>query len=86
MIVLDSSILVGIIKGEEDAERLLDLLVAEDCAIGATSSVLPTTERLSFLFQKKFWKRRPECFCGKGASLYPSTVMPRNAVKPAQTA
>jgi ribonuclease VapC len=39
MIVLDSSILVGIIKGEEDAEPLLDLLVAEDCAIGAPTLV-----------------------------------------------
>jgi uncharacterized protein with PIN domain len=35
VIVLDSSILVGIIKGEADAERLLDLLAGEECAIGA---------------------------------------------------
>jgi ribonuclease VapC len=39
MIVLDSSILVGIIKGEEDAEPLLDVLAAEDCAIGAPTLV-----------------------------------------------
>ena len=35
MIVLDSSVLVGIIKGEADAEQLLDVLANEECAIGA---------------------------------------------------
>lgn len=35
MIVLDSSILVGIIKGEPHSDQLLDLLASEDCAIGA---------------------------------------------------
>ena len=39
MIVLDSSVLVGIIKGEPDAERLLDLLASEECAIGAPTLV-----------------------------------------------
>jgi ribonuclease VapC len=39
MIVLDSSILVGIIKGEEGSDRLLDLLVDEECAIGAPTLV-----------------------------------------------
>ena len=39
MIVLDSSVLVGIIKGEADAERLLDLLAVEECAIGAPTLV-----------------------------------------------
>lgn len=39
MIVLDSSILVGIIKGEADAEKLLDLLAGEECAIGAPTLV-----------------------------------------------
>lgn len=39
MIVLDSSILVGIIRGEEDAERLLDLLGDENCIIGAPTLV-----------------------------------------------
>jgi ribonuclease VapC len=39
MIVLDSSILVGIIELEEDCERLLDLLAAEECAIGAPTLV-----------------------------------------------
>ena len=39
MIVLDSSILVGIIKGEPDSESLLDLIAAEDCAIGAPTLV-----------------------------------------------
>ena len=39
MIVLDSSVLVGIIKGERDAEGLLDLLAAEECAIGAPTLV-----------------------------------------------
>jgi ribonuclease VapC len=39
MIVVDSSILVGIIKGEPDVDRLLDLLSAEVCAIGAPTLV-----------------------------------------------
>ncbi len=39
MIVLDRSILVGIIKGEPGSDRLLDLLAAEDCAIGAPTLV-----------------------------------------------
>jgi uncharacterized protein with PIN domain len=39
MIVLDSSILVAIIKGEENSNRFLDLLAAEDCAIGAPTLV-----------------------------------------------
>lgn len=39
MIVLDSSVLVGIIKGEEDAEQLLDLLASEAWAVGAPTLV-----------------------------------------------
>ena len=39
MIVLDSSILVGIIRGEPDAGRLLDILDSEECAIGAPTLV-----------------------------------------------
>ncbi len=39
MIALDSSILVGIIKGEPDSDRLLDLLAAEHCVIGAPTLV-----------------------------------------------
>jgi len=39
VIVLDSSVLIGIIKGEPDAERLLDLLAAEECTIGAPTLV-----------------------------------------------
>lgn len=39
MIVLDSSILVAVIKGEEGSDRLFDLLAAEDCAIGAPTLV-----------------------------------------------
>src|SRR3974377_945635 len=39
MIVLGGSILVGIIKGEEDAASLLDLLASEECAIGAPTLV-----------------------------------------------
>jgi ribonuclease VapC len=39
VIVLDSSVLVGIIKGEADAELLLDLLAGEECAIGAPTLV-----------------------------------------------
>lgn len=39
MIVLDSSVLVGIIKGEADAEVLLELLAMEECTIGAPTLV-----------------------------------------------
>ena len=37
--MLDSSVLVGIIRGEPDAERLLDLLAGEESAIGAPTLV-----------------------------------------------
>jgi ribonuclease VapC len=37
VIVLDSSILVGIIRGEPDAGSLLDILDSEKCAVGAHS-------------------------------------------------
>jgi ribonuclease VapC len=39
MIVLDSSILVGIIKLEEGSERLVHLLSAEECTMGAPTLV-----------------------------------------------
>ena len=39
MIVLDSSILVGIIKGEQDCVVLLGMLEAEQCAISAPTLV-----------------------------------------------
>jgi ribonuclease VapC len=39
VIVLDSSVLVGIIKGETDTDPLLDLLAGEECAIGAPTLV-----------------------------------------------
>ena len=39
MIVLDSSIIVGVIKGEADTDPLLDLLAEEECAIGAPTLV-----------------------------------------------
>jgi ribonuclease VapC len=39
VIVLDSSVLVGIIKGEADADLLLDLMADEECAIGAPTLV-----------------------------------------------
>lgn len=39
MIVLDSSILVAIIKGEEGSDRHLELLATENCAIGAPTLV-----------------------------------------------
>jgi len=39
MIVLDSSVLVAIIKGEPEAERLLDLVAAEECVLGAPTLV-----------------------------------------------
>ena len=39
MIVLDSSVLVGIIKGEADTDELIDLLATDECAIGAPTLV-----------------------------------------------
>jgi ribonuclease VapC len=39
MIVIDTSILVGIIKGEEDAAPLLDLIESEECVVGAPTLV-----------------------------------------------
>jgi ribonuclease VapC len=39
MIVLDSSVLVGIIKDEPNTDGLLDLLAVEECAIGAPTLV-----------------------------------------------
>ena len=37
--MLDSSVLVGIIRGEPDAGGLLDLLESDECAIGAPTLV-----------------------------------------------
>jgi ribonuclease VapC len=34
VIVLDSSILVGIINGEDESRELIDLIAAEECAVG----------------------------------------------------
>src|SRR5438270_3848749 len=39
MIVIDSSILVGIIKLEAGSERLVHLLAAEECTMGAPTLV-----------------------------------------------
>ena len=39
MITLDSSILVGIIRAEKDAQQLLPLLDLDECAIGAPTLV-----------------------------------------------
>ena len=39
MIALDSSILVGIIRGEPDCEPLLALIASDECAIGAPTLV-----------------------------------------------
>jgi ribonuclease VapC len=39
VIVLDSSVLVGIIRGEPDAGGLLDLLESDECVIGAPALV-----------------------------------------------
>ena len=39
MIVLDSSVLVGIIKDEQESERPIDLLASENCAVGAPTLV-----------------------------------------------
>jgi ribonuclease VapC len=39
MIVLDSSILVAVVRGEPDVGRLLNLLDAEECAVGAPTLV-----------------------------------------------
>ncbi len=39
MIAVDSSILVGVIRGEADVQQLLALLLAEECAVGAPTLV-----------------------------------------------
>ena len=39
MIVLDSSVLVGMIRGEPDTGRLLDLFESDECAMGAPTLV-----------------------------------------------
>ena len=39
MIALDSSILVGIIRGERDVQQLLPVLDGDECAIGAPTLV-----------------------------------------------
>jgi uncharacterized protein with PIN domain len=39
VIILDSSILVGLIKGEEDAEQLIELIASENWAVGAPTLV-----------------------------------------------
>jgi len=39
MIVLDSSVLIAIIKGEPEAEQLLDVLAADECVLGAPTLV-----------------------------------------------
>ena len=39
MIALDSSVLVGVIRGESDVQQLLPLLDADECAIGAPTLV-----------------------------------------------
>src|SRR5690348_10630059 len=39
MIVLDSSVLVGIIKGEQDSGEHLELIATEQCIIGAPTLV-----------------------------------------------
>jgi ribonuclease VapC len=39
MIVLDSSILIGIVRIEGDAARLVDVLAADECVIGAPTLV-----------------------------------------------
>ena len=39
MIALDSSVLVGVIRGERDVQQLLPLLDGEECAIGAPTLV-----------------------------------------------
>jgi ribonuclease VapC len=39
VIVLDSSVLVGMIRGEPDTGRLLDLFESDECAMGAPTLV-----------------------------------------------
>jgi ribonuclease VapC len=39
MIAVDSSVLVGIVKGEVDSPAFLDLLAGEECTIGAPTLV-----------------------------------------------
>ena len=39
MIALDSSVLVGLVRGESDVGRLLELMEGEECVIGAPTLV-----------------------------------------------
>ena len=39
MIVLDSSVLVGLVKVETDVEHLIDVIAVEQCAVGAPTLV-----------------------------------------------
>ncbi len=71
MIVLDSSVLVGIIKREEDTERLLDVLAREECAIGAPTLV--EARAWCALNLKARVSRWLEAFVSEAATVVPFT-------------
>jgi ribonuclease VapC len=70
MIVLDSSILVDIIKGEQDCDRLLDLLAAGDCAIGAPTLV-EARAWCAVNLSRRSSRWLEEFIDGEGASIVP---------------
>jgi ribonuclease VapC len=72
MIVLDSSVLVGIIKGERDSDRFLDLLAAEDCAIGAPTLV-ETRAWCAMNLTGRASRWLEEFIKGEGVSIVPFT-------------
>jgi ribonuclease VapC len=72
MIVLDSSILVGLIKGEQYSDRFLDLLSAEDCAIGAPTLVEARAWcAMNLMGRSSHWLE--EFIDGEGVSVVPFT-------------
>ena len=75
--MLDSSVLVGIIRGEPDVRGLLDVLESEECAIGAPTLVearlwcsVNLTKHLSE------WLEHLLIRAGNGCSLQPGNGRP----------
>jgi ribonuclease VapC len=70
MIVLDSSVLVGVIKGERDFDRLLDLFATEACAIGAPTLV-ETRAWCTMNLTRRSSRWLEEFIDGEGVSIVP---------------
>ena len=72
MIVVDSSILVGIVKLEADSEHLMNILAAEDCAVGAPTLVETRIWcTINLVGRSSRWLE--EFVSGRGASIVPFT-------------